>query len=301
MKIAYYVHCFFPDHFFGTETYTLELARNLIAMGHEVVVVSCTFPGEARRDSSITAYEYMNVPVYSLDKNYYPHRSVRDTYLQTDILSLHKRMLAEIKPDIVHVTHLINHTASLLDAVSEFGIPAVATLTDFFGICFNNRLEAADGSLCNGPNSDRTNCIACYLKAVGKGRSHGWPGRLFELFPSSLNLVSRLLSYTNRFPGVRHGGRASFVADIVERPDILMGRYAKYRAVIAPTQFIGRAYRANGLVAPLHVMHFGVDTPREQKVKTRQKSAPVRFGYIGQIAPHKGVDVDLHAKLTHQS
>jgi hypothetical protein len=31
----------------------------------------------------------------------------------------------------------------------------VATLTDFFGFCFNNKLEAHDGSLCLGPDGSR--------------------------------------------------------------------------------------------------------------------------------------------------
>ena len=38
MKIALFVHCFYPDHFYGTETYTLELARQLKMMGHQVIV-----------------------------------------------------------------------------------------------------------------------------------------------------------------------------------------------------------------------------------------------------------------------
>ena len=43
LKIALFVHCFFPAHFFGTETYTLDLARNLRLLGHEPVVVAGYF------------------------------------------------------------------------------------------------------------------------------------------------------------------------------------------------------------------------------------------------------------------
>ena len=46
MKVALFVHCFFPNHFYGTETYTLELARNLLALGHQPIVVTAIFPGE---------------------------------------------------------------------------------------------------------------------------------------------------------------------------------------------------------------------------------------------------------------
>lgn len=294
MKVALYVHCFFPDHFYGTETYTLDLARNLLAMGHESVVVSAVFQGEARRESAITSYDYFNIPVYCLDKNYYPHRDLRETYYQPNLLELHKQLLSEIKPDVLHVTHLINHTAVLLDAAKALGVPVVTTLTDFFGICFNNRLEAADGTLCKGPNADRTNCIACVLKANDDNRQSGLATHLLGKLPSLLPQFARALSAVSRFPGMQRGKLARFVADIAERPNILLRSYAEYRAAIAPTRFLRDAYMANGLAAPLYLMHFGVDVPRKQKV-IPCAGAPVRFGYIGQIAPHKGTDILIDA------
>ena len=33
MKVALFVHCFYPTHYYGTEAYTLSLARNLVARG----------------------------------------------------------------------------------------------------------------------------------------------------------------------------------------------------------------------------------------------------------------------------
>jgi glycosyltransferase involved in cell wall biosynthesis len=298
MKVALFVHCFFPAHFYGTETYTLDLARNLLAMGHEPVVVSAVFQGEARREAEITSYDYLNIPVYCLDKNYYPHRDLGETYYQPNLLELHKQLLAELKPDVVHVTHLINHTAILLEAATALGIPTVTTLTDFFGICFNNRLEASDGALCGGPNVDRTNCIACVLKARSDNRQAGLAAHLLGKHPSLLPLLAGALNRASRLPGMRRGKLAKFVADIAGRPDILLCSYAAYRAAIAPTRFLMDAYMANGLTAPLHLMHFGVDVPRVAK-ETSCAGTPVRFGYIGQIAPHKGTDIliDAFARL----
>ncbi|MGI0016665.1 MAG: hypothetical protein ACREBU_24845 [Nitrososphaera sp.] len=236
----------------------------------------------------------MHIPVYCLDKNYYPHQTIRETYHQVALLELHKQLLLKIKPDLVHVTHLINHTASLLDATKELGIPAIATLTDFFGICFNNRLEAANGSLCDGPNADRTNCLTCYLKARIDSDQAGVTASLFGRSPSSFPALAQALKFASRLPGLRHGSLASLVADIAERPDILVKQYATYQATIAPTCFLRHAYMANGLSTPMHVMHFGVDVPRTPKAATRV-GAPVRFGYVGQIAPHKGTDILVDA------
>jgi hypothetical protein len=85
MKIALFVHCFFPTHFYGTETYTLQVARQLRSMGHDPVVVSAAFPGEPRRDSAVTTYRYDGLRVYCIDKNYIPQRRVKETYYQETI------------------------------------------------------------------------------------------------------------------------------------------------------------------------------------------------------------------------
>ena len=134
MKIAIFVHCFFPDHFYGTETYTLNLAKNLRELGHDAIVISAVFAGEQKNDNLISCYEYDGIPVHVIDKNYIPNIRIKDTYYQQENFSVLKQLLIDIKPDIVHVTHLINHTAVLLEATHSLDIPTVATFTDFYGL-----------------------------------------------------------------------------------------------------------------------------------------------------------------------
>lgn len=293
MRVALAVHCFFPDHFYGTETYTLDLARNLWKLGHEAIVVSAIFPGEARRQELVSHYEYEGVPVYCIDKNQYPHTRVKDTYYQPELRGVLRDLLAKIAPDIVHVTHLINHTAVLLEVADELSLPTVATLTDFFGFCYNNKLEAADGSLCSGPNARRTNCLACYLKARGEQPGAGPLLRVAGTHPWS-SAAAHGLHALHRLPGSRAGRLAGLVLDIKQRPDILKACYKRYRAAIAPTRFLRDAYHANGLEVPVTPIAFGVDFPRSPK-PARASDAPIRFGYIGQLAPHKGTDVLVDA------
>ena len=167
MKIAIFVHCFFPDHFYGTETYTLNIATNLIKLGHSVTVVTGVFHGESSKGEVISKYVYNGIDVLAIDKNFFPNRRVRDTYEQPEIYPAISSVLNLIQPDIIHVTHLINHTAVLLSIARELRIPTIATLTDFFGFCFTNKLEDSQGQLCSGPTRDRSNCISCYLKVAG--------------------------------------------------------------------------------------------------------------------------------------
>jgi len=293
MRIAIFVHCFFPAHFYGTETYTLELARNLRQMGHEAIVVSAVFPGERRQERLVSYYEYEGLPVYSLDKNYLPHTSVKDTYYQPALRDTLRQLIKELHPDLIHVAHLINHTAALLEVASELGIPTVATFTDFFGFCFNNKLEAADGSLCRGPNRKRTNCVACLLKARAQQPRAGLAERVAGRYPFS-RLSAAALDQVIRVPGFRQGPLAGFVRDVTCRPDTLLHWYSHYRAAIAPTKFLREAYTSNGLKIPIHRVPFGVEIARERKPR-RAPRETLRFGFIGQIAPHKGTHVLMNA------
>ncbi len=293
MRIALFVHCFFPDHFYGTETYTLDLARNLIDAGHSVTVVSAIFPGEPPASEPITRYTFQGVPVIAIDKNVLPNTRVLDTYYQPDMAPVLEAILTELRPDIVHVTHLINHTAVLLEVCERLKLPTVATLTDFFGFCYNNKLEAVNGTLCRGPNPARTNCVACHLKAFaeqsGGGGKAVWYGR-----PAWAHLAARALRVSKRFPRLGKHVLVQSATDIIRRPDILRDLYRHFRALIVPTAFLRDAYIENGFTNSMRLIHFGVDIDRTPK-PPRSTEAPLRLGYIGQVSPHKGVHLLVEA------
>ncbi len=294
MRIALYVHCFFPAHFYGTEAYTLTLAKELIALGEEPVVVAATLAGEPAQKSLIEEHVFEGVRVVSIDKNLFPNRSVRDTYEQPALRHLHERLLRKLQPDVVHVCHLMSHTTALLDVTRAMRIPVFATLTDFFGFCYNNRLEDAEGNLCAGPDEARANCIACFLKLVGARPDARFLTRL-GADPRWRPFVSERLA--------RLGGRddkpfsiTGFEPnDIVARPAILRRALDVYCEAIAPTLFLKRAYEMNGFPAPMRISHFGVDIDRSPKPVRMTHDEKVRLGFIGQLFPHKGAHLLLDA------
>jgi glycosyltransferase involved in cell wall biosynthesis len=171
----------------------------------------------------------------------------------------------------------------------------VATFTDFFGFCMNYKLEAADGSLCAGPNPQRTNCFTCCAKAgVKHTNSTLSEDRLNRIVPL-IRLGCMLFNFLYRLPILRRSQLTAHFHDIKARPEVLAQRYGLYQAVIAPTRFLQSAYEKNGLsAAPIHKIHFGVDLDRKPKPK-RAPSAKIRFGFIGQIAPHKGTALLVEA------
>jgi glycosyltransferase involved in cell wall biosynthesis len=293
MKIALYVHCFFPRHFYGTEAYTLGLAKELAAAGHDPVVVSATLAGEPGQKNVIEEYIHEGVRVVSIDKNLFPNRCVRDSYEQPALRHLHERLLRRLRPDVIHVCHLISHTTALLDVARRMDIPVFATLTDFFGFCYNNQLESAEGDLCEGPDPERANCIACFLKLAGSRPNAEFIAKLggHRVVRAAVSRQLARLGRREREPFTI----SSFAPnDIVQRPGILRRAMEVYREAIAPTLFLKGAYERNGFPAPLRLSHFGIEINRAPK-PARHDAGAVRLGFIGQLSPHKGAHLLVEA------
>ncbi len=291
MKIALFVHCFFPAHFYGTETYTFELARNLRLLGHQPVVVTAVFSGELPQETFIRRYEYAGIQVVSVDKNQLPNTRVKDTYYQAEMAPVLDAVLDEIAPDVVHITHLINHTAVLLEVLTRRGLPVVATFTDFFGFCYTNKLEAHDGSLCAGPGTPAINCLACRIKA-GAAQSTKLHAAIARR-PLGSALTAHLLYSLQRLPVLDRGHLAGLVQDVVQRPRILMSLYQHIHHAIVPTAFIQDAYVRNGFAGAVTRIPFGVDIDRADKI--HQNARPLVLGFVGQLMAHKGPDLLIDA------
>ena len=77
--------CFSPKHFYGTETYTLELAKTMKSFGHEAVILTATPYGEAGAGRIHSKYEYDGIPAHCIDLNLKPHNRFRQTYYRPDL------------------------------------------------------------------------------------------------------------------------------------------------------------------------------------------------------------------------
>ncbi|GLI21741.1 glycosyltransferase involved in cell wall biosynthesis [Xanthobacter flavus] len=282
MRVALYVHCYFPDHFYGTESYTRTVARELKALGHEPVVVTATFPSEPAQGALVERDSFDGIPVIRIDRNVHPNAALRDTFHLPALRFIHERILRDIRPDIVHVCHLINHTTALLEVTGRLGLPTVATFTDFFGFCFNNKLDAADGSLCAGPDADRANCVACAFFAGGKDKGPV-QGLLRAVVPPVVARAPRLAPADWR----------GTIAALKERPGHLAAAYSAYAGALTPTRFMLESYRRSDIRVPLDLCRFGIDIDRAPKPE--RTGGPLRLGFIGQLAPHKGLHLLLEA------
>lgn len=294
MKILLAVHCFFPRHVFGTETMTLSLAKGLKARGHDVTVLTIAHPSEGARADAPYVYAYENIPVWAIDGGG-PSRSLAQHYHRPKLTAQHLAVLDQLKPDLLHVTHLMGHTSALLDAAKARKIPVFATLTDYYGICANSRLEKPSGKVCAGPGPLRVNCVSCALKDLSQDRHASTLRRV-----AGLGGVRQSAALAAAMAGAMLGPKLRYKrfrpADVQARPAHLRAAFADIRGALAPCASTADAFRRNGHGYPIVVTPFGVDIER-RKPSSAPRKGPLRAGMIGQIAPHKGVHVLIDALM----
>ncbi len=158
MKIAQVVHGFPPELASGgTERYTQALCQHLTERGHELVVIAGTL--EMRSEIDIEDDHSHGFRVLRL------HRD--DIYFERWDKSWHpgvSKRFAEIieteRPDIVHVQHWFRLSRDLIRQVNRLGIPAIATLHDFFSTCPTAFRLLPDHSFCTDPILPTT-CNRC--------------------------------------------------------------------------------------------------------------------------------------------
>ncbi len=110
--------------------------------------------GRARNDS-------VGVSVVKVHKQNSGMRSLDDSYEDKRVYDIFVNIFEEIKPDVVHIQHLLNLSIDIVDYVKSKNIPIVYTLHDLWLECFNvNRLTTDEQNLCSEASVDK--CMKCY-------------------------------------------------------------------------------------------------------------------------------------------
>jgi hypothetical protein len=90
----------------------------------------------------IPMYEVINSPLY--DHGRQPRLEVSEPRVE----ALFAEVMAEFRPDVVHVQEVAGLPTSLLDVARELGVPTVVTLQDYFFLCPSFRLLDPEGRVC---------------------------------------------------------------------------------------------------------------------------------------------------------
>lgn len=297
MKILLTVHQFFPRCYHGTERYTLDLAHSLQSLGHQVRVLTTFNHLDDSVGTPWREYEYEGVSVVAIDLFHAAKADFTTSYSRPDLTGIYGEILCREKPEVIHCCHLLYLGAEFLAVAARARVPLVMTLTDFFGICWTNRLQTCQARDCAGPDPDDFNCVQDVLRTVKKpfhiaGVDFAFR-QLLGLRPFAR--LSRTLLKKNLLPSK---SLKSALHGIEARRPCLSRHYDNIDHFIAPTTYLRDAYLRSGY-APEKIerIGFGITQPTDAEKLARRQSyeslaktnRPFVIGFIGQIAKHKGV------------
>lgn len=295
MKILLTVHQFFPEHSSGTEVLTLSVARELMARGHEVhVLTGHPSDPEMKEEERFDEYEYEGIHVYRFHHAYTPMfgqtSMVELSYDNSLAANYFEKILERFKPDVVHFFHLNRLGTGLIDLAVRAGISAFMTPTDFWLICPTAQMVLCNGSVCPGPSVYGGNCVKHFAESTQKGLM----GLLAKWVPISLVGLLARLTQANVMPPYPHRVE---VQAISSRLKINMARLNQLNGIVTPNRFMSEKLVQHGLSPHLIIESaFGIDLDRNiANAPRRSTRQPFRLGYIGTLAQHKGCHILIEA------
>jgi glycosyltransferase involved in cell wall biosynthesis len=215
-----------------------------------------------------------------------------------------RAVLDDFRPDIVHFHHFLSLGDDLVTLARAGGAAVVYTLHDYSLICPNALLLRDDGALCAKQDADFfQDCCPVLIRTNGSRRAPPWTARFpalarWQLYarqnPNALLRVL-LLAATNRAARWLGNPRRAHFDD---KRDFFLTHtrriYSDGDLFLAPSEFLLRRYVSCGLPrAKVVLMRYGM---RHFAARRREeRRGPLRFGYIGALHPHKGIDVLLEA------
>ncbi|OAN48568.1 glycosyl transferase family 1 [Chloroflexus islandicus] len=275
MRVLLAVHHFPPKYSAGAELYTMRLAHELLRRGHEAEVV-CVETLAATQPFGVQAEldRYEGITVWRL------HLGLRDapanwSYANPAIEAWLRERMRVWQPEVMHLHSGYLIGAGAITAAHALGIPTVVTLHDYWFLCPRITLLRGDGSLCRQPPDDPAECAWCLQLDRRRYRlpeqiSGGWAGRAWI-----------------RLAG--NDGRDEQQA----RRETLRAALAQADLIISPSHFLAGLFGAQ--LPQIQVIRLGIARERLRNILPIRSGSILRLGYIGQIAPHKGVHVLITA------
>ncbi|MGE3908148.1 MAG: glycosyltransferase family 4 protein [Chloroflexota bacterium] len=274
------VHGYPPTFGGGAERRAERTARGLLKRGYRVAVLcvesaATSRPGAPWED---TTQDGVLVRRLSFDA-----RAARDRFRMSYANPLVKTALQDLiqawHPSLVHLFSGYLLTASVIHAARAANLPTIVTLTDYWWLCHQITLIRTDGSRCDGPSIPA--CTRCHAETFRRYRltAQQWPEG-----------AAAFWKLAERSPTL---GRMVGATQQRQRRATLLAALGQTDALIAPSQYLARYYLHAGVdAAKLRVWRQGVDA---RGALPRRPSDTLRFGYLGQIKSHKGIDVLLAA------
>lgn len=281
MKVLVVSNGFPPRGKWGTEFYTRELATGLAARGHDLHVLHPERSGDRPR-YTVEEVQELGIPVTLVHNTGDPGKAFADSYANAEVERIFGELLDRERPDLVHFTYLLWGLSARLPVICrERGIPAVVTLTDYGLLCHRGQMFDWRLRRCGGPHPADV-CARCVRE----------PSRFDD---TPLRVAARRLAVRG-LAAVGGMGRVVTTPDLEAREALVRESLAAATRIIAPTRVLAEAFRSVGLggdkVVPLV---YSLDEGPLAAARPAPPGPTLRFGFLGQFTPHKGLGTLLEA------
>ena len=295
MRILHVANGLPPSARAGVEQYTLALARE--QMQRHSVSIFCRERAPHVADYTIYDEIQSGLPIRRVVNNFRRVSGLESHYRDPTIEDIFRAYVRDTRPDLIHFQHCIGLSAGLPAIAGQLRIPIVLTLHDYWYICPTTRLLTRQMAVCSGPHRN-AECGGCLgLAVAASGVLHRIPAyeRLRDTFlPRFVQREALRLLERSRAASRFSAGRMPQA--YLDRMRFMQRMLAGIPRLIAPSAFCARVYLDYGVRAEaLRVLPWGMDLARWGSVPTVQFANRLRFGYIGTLAAHKGVDVLVRA------
>jgi glycosyltransferase involved in cell wall biosynthesis len=287
MKVLFVSPHFPPRYIGGVEIYTKRLADTLLSLGEKPEIlcverIDSEQPGvRIVRD---TAYGYA---VHRLHASLVGrHNSLAASYSNPDVQHAVEQLLETVTPDVLHLHSGYLLGGEVMAAAHRRSIPTVVTLHDFWFICPRITLVHPSGAICTGPDS-AAKCAWCLAT---ERRRYRLPDTL-----SGGRLGRRMIKLLEHRSLASLAGRSDDIRSVSARHEALFRGLARADVILSPSRFLrDQMVRAGFPGERILVSRYGIET-RPVNRRDRGPAEPLRVGYLGQIAPHKGVHLLIEA------
>ena len=298
MKFFFTVHQFFPDFSAGTEVLTLSVAHELQSRGHEVrVLTGYPSPHPLCGDDRFDEYGHEGVHVYRFHHSHTPTQAQESgvglSYDNQAAANYFDRILQAYQPDRVHFFHLNRLGTGLIERATQAGVPAFMSPTDFWAVCPAATLMLENGQTCSGPSVHAGNCVQHFAGRFRATRG-SLASKVVGIVPVPLLDTVARWTVNGRLPAYPQSREVRSMALRLARN---VERLNALQKIVVPTEVM-RATLERAGVAPHRIaqLAYGIDAPDRQPRDYRNRAAlPLRIGFIGTVAAHKGLHVLLSA------
>jgi glycosyltransferase involved in cell wall biosynthesis len=252
VRILLVTHGYPPVGVAGVERLSEQTARSLTALGNEVTVLTrrvTPAPPNPKIEHGVRdGIQILTITGGGSNRERFPR-------LLSTLDRIFERSLLDVDPDVLLVSHLIEHSPGYVSIARRWGVPVVMELHDFFAVCERAHLERRSGELCEGPDGGAACAVHCF--AHQQHPRERWSLRT-HLFRDALEHAHALIC------------PSEFVADYFRR------------------SFPGQAL-------PLRVIGNGVEEALGCIQPSDSQDRPLSLACVGVVTPHKGPHVALEA------